>query len=159
MGNESTQPDPRVVYADIIDLPHWQSPTRPHMSLHDRAAQFAPFAALSGYDEMVTEEARLTDEQTILSETVLDVLDRKLRLLSEAIEEGQKPVCTITHFVQDALKAGGRYATVTEAVRKIDFFERKLILAKKAGRAGMYVTIDLDAILDMTGPLFEHSDI
>ena len=59
----SKEPDPRIVYADIIDLPHHQSAKRKHMSLHDRAAQFAPFAALVGYDEMVDEEARLTDRQ------------------------------------------------------------------------------------------------
>ena len=58
-GIGENEPDPRIIYADIIDLPHWQSPTRPHMSLHDRAAQFAPFAALTGYHEMVDEEAKL----------------------------------------------------------------------------------------------------
>ena len=57
-GITGNEPDPRIIYADIIDLPHWQSPTRPHMSLHDRAAQFAPFAALTGYHEMVSEEAK-----------------------------------------------------------------------------------------------------
>ena len=57
-GISGQEPDPRIIYADIIDMPHWQSPTRPHMSLHDRAAQFAPFAALTGYHEMVGEEAK-----------------------------------------------------------------------------------------------------
>ena len=60
-GITEKEPDPRIVYADIIDLPHHQSPTRPHMSLYDRAAQFAPFAALTGYDDMIVEEVRETD--------------------------------------------------------------------------------------------------
>ncbi len=57
-GIINKEPDPRIVYADIIDLPHHQSSTHPHMSLYDRAAQFAPFAALTGYDDMITQEAR-----------------------------------------------------------------------------------------------------
>ena len=60
-GITEKEPDPRIVYADIIGLPHHQSPTRPHMSLYDRAAQFAPFAALTGYDDMIVEEVRETD--------------------------------------------------------------------------------------------------
>ncbi len=61
-GIINKEPDPRIVYADIIDLPHHQSSTHPHMSLYDRAAQFAPFAALTGYDDMITEEARKTND-------------------------------------------------------------------------------------------------
>ena len=61
-GIINKEPDPRIVYADIIDLPHHQSTTHPHMSLYDRAAQFAPFAALTGYDDMITEEARKTND-------------------------------------------------------------------------------------------------
>lgn len=62
-GIKEKEPDPRIVYGDMIDHPHYQSPTRPHMSLHDRAAQFAPFAALSGYDDMVREKARIVDDR------------------------------------------------------------------------------------------------
>ena len=64
-GITEKEPDPRVVYADIIDLPHWQSPTRPHMSLYDRSAQFASYKALSGYEDMIQEEARLTDAEEV----------------------------------------------------------------------------------------------
>ena len=74
-GISGKEPDPRVIYADIIDLPHHQSPTRPHMSLYDRAAQFAPFAALTGYDDMVAEEARIVDNKIELSETEIDRLN------------------------------------------------------------------------------------
>ncbi len=62
-GITDKEPDPRIVYADIINMPHHQSTKHPHMSLHDRAAQFSPFAALSGYEDMIDEEARLTQEQ------------------------------------------------------------------------------------------------
>ena len=70
--------DPRTVYADIIGLPHHQSETRPHMSLHDRAAQFAPFAALVGFHDMVYEEQRQTDEQTQLTQNEIEELNFKL---------------------------------------------------------------------------------
>ena len=78
----------RIVYADIYNLPHFQSKTRPHMSLYDRAAQFAPFAALTGYDEMVTEEARLTDKPIELSEAELEVLNRKIELVEMLLQGG-----------------------------------------------------------------------
>ena len=65
--NDESKPDPRIVYADIIDLPHHQSEKRKHMSLHDRAAQFAPYAALTGFGDVITETARLA-EQDFLSE-------------------------------------------------------------------------------------------
>ena len=68
-GIKDQKEDAREVYADIIDHPHWQSPTRPHMSLYDRAAQFSPFAALTGYDDMVTEEARTVDRKIELDES------------------------------------------------------------------------------------------
>ena len=77
----------RIVYADIINLPHFQSQKRPHMSLYDRAAQFAPFAALTGFDDMVTEEARLTDKPIELSEIELETLNRKMDLLELLLQE------------------------------------------------------------------------
>lgn len=83
--------NPREVYADIIDLPHHQSKTRPHMSLYDRAAQFSPFAALSGYDNMVREEARLTDSERELPESELELLNKKMSLIMDVIEEKQYP--------------------------------------------------------------------
>jgi hypothetical protein len=103
-GITEKEPDPRVIYADIIDLPHHQSPTRPHMSLYDRAAQFAPFAALTGYDDMVAEEARIVENKVELSETEIDLLNQKLSLIADVIEKGEKPKVTITYFVPDQLK-------------------------------------------------------
>ena len=87
-GITEKEPDPRIVYADIIDLPHHQSATRPHMSLYDRAAQFAPFAALSGYDEMIVEEARETDTGIVLEDWELEQLNQKLTLIADVLEDG-----------------------------------------------------------------------
>ena len=119
--------DPRIVYADIIDRPHHQAANRNHMSLYDRAAQFAPFAALVGYDEMVREEARLTDEERQLSEDERGALDRKLRLIADVIEEDQRPEITVVyfepdtqkHFLTGILQAGGtrKYGYIEHCTR------------------------------------------
>ena len=95
-GITEKEPDPRVVYADIIDLPHWQSPTRLHMSLYDRSAQFASYKALSGYEDMIQEEARLTDSEEQLSEEAMVLLNQKLSLISNVISEGMHPELTFT---------------------------------------------------------------
>ena len=98
----------RFVYADIFNLSHHRSKTRPHMSLYDRAAQFAPFAALTGYDEMVSEEARLTDKRIELSEAELEALNRKMDLVEMLLEGGEHPTLSITGLVPDEHRAGGR---------------------------------------------------
>lgn len=102
-GIKNGEPDAKVVYADIIQLPHWQSPKRKHMSAYDRAAQFSPFAALTGYEDMVEEEAREVGTEIQLSETEMDVLNAKINLLSDMTEDGEKPEVTITYFVPDTL--------------------------------------------------------
>jgi hypothetical protein len=139
--------DPRVVYADIIGLPRHQSAAHPHMSLHDRAAQFAPFAALSGYDEMVGEEARQTDRQIVLGESDLEQLDRKVAALSEALAAGRHPEVSVLRFVPDARKAGGRYETVSGPVKKLIPHEKKLIL--RGALPSEEISIDMDRILDL----------
>ena len=144
-------PDPRVVYADIIGLPHHQSASRPHMSLHDRAAQFAPFAALVGYDEMVDEEARLTDRRIVPGESDLEELDRKFRRLSELLASGQRPAVSVLVFIPDPRKAGGRYETVSGRARRLDAAEKKLILLG-AGSPAEEISLDMDRILDLSGP-------
>ena len=118
--------DPRNVYADIIRLPHHQTGNRPHMSLYDRAAQFAPFAALVGYDEMVREEERLTDTERSLSEQEMSVLNRKLELIGSMVEERRHPEITVVFFAPDAHKSGGSYTAFTGVVRKIDVTEGKI---------------------------------
>ena len=97
-GITGKEPDPREVYGDIIDHPHWESPKHPPMSLYDRAAQFAPFAALSGYDDMIGEEARLVDNRIELSEEEWEELNRKLGRIDETICQGERPAATITLY-------------------------------------------------------------
>ena len=109
----------RIVYADIINLPHFQSQKRPHMSLYDRAAQFAPFAALTGFDDMVTEEARMTDKPIELSEIELEALNRKMDLVELLLQDGGHPTLSFTYFEPDSNKDGGQYLTRIGIVKKI----------------------------------------
>lgn len=157
-GITEKEPDPRIVYADIIDLPHHQSPTRPRMSLYARSAQFAPFAALSGYDDMVKEEARYVGQQMELGEASIELLNQKLTLIADVIEDGMKPTVSITYFEPDTMKAGGKYVTATEKIKKIDPVARKVILMKKSGVAGLNATIDIDRITEIHGDLVDYMD-
>lgn len=109
-------------YADIIGLPHHTSPTRPRMSVSARAAQFAPFAALTGYGAAVDETARLTDDRTILDENAKTMLDNKLQIIAEHLND--LPEVTFTYFEPDKKKSGGAYRSVTGPVREIDEYER-----------------------------------
>ena len=138
----------RIVYADIINLPHFQSQKRPHMSLYDRAAQFAPFAALTGFDDMVTEEARLTDKPIELSEIELETLNRKMDLVELLLQDGGHPTLSFTYFEPD------RYLTRIGIVKKIDTFTKKLILYGSDDIENKKIpTIDLqlDRIIDISG--------
>ena len=139
--------DPRIIYADIIGLPHWNSPTHPRMSLRDRAAQFAPYAALVGYGDMVKEEARETGLFKEPGEDEAEELEQALEQIERQIGEGDSPVCTISYFVPDERKTGGETVTATEKVRRIDPVNRKIILARKKSLAGAYEEIDLDRII------------
>lgn len=109
-------------YNDIINLPHHVSSKRPQMPMIDRAAQFSPFAALTGYDDAISETGRLTDEKIDLSEEEKEVLDRKQQFLLEKIDE--RPALTVTYFVPDAKKSGGAYVTKSGNLKKIDAIER-----------------------------------
>ena len=144
----------RIVYADIISLPHYQSQNRPHMSLYDRAAQFAPFAALTGFDDMVTEEARLTAKPIELSEVELEALNRKMALVELLLQDGGHPTLSFTYFEPDGYKEGGRYLTRIGIVKKIDTFAKKLILYGSDDMENKKIpTIDLqlDRIIDING--------
>ena len=125
--------DPKIVYADIIGLPHHQAPDRNHMSLYDRAAQFAPFAALVGYDEMVKEEARLTGAHIELSDTDMDILNRKLGMIIDAAEKKKFPEITFTYFMPDARKEGGEYVEISGFVRKVDTIDGIIHLGNEDG--------------------------
>ena len=113
-------------YDDIIGLPHHTSDRHPRMTMRQRAAQFAPFAALSGYGAAVNETARLTDQAVTPDEDTLILLDERLRILKAHLDDA--PVVTVTRFIPDERKEGGRYEDVTGPVRKIDEYERVLFM-------------------------------
>ena len=121
MGNTSNQQ-----YNDIIALPHHISTTRPRMSMLDRAAQFSPFAALTGYDAAIKETGRLTGQRIELTEECRAVLDRKQQVLLENLTE--HPEVSVTYFVPDERKSGGTYVTVAGRVKKVDEYQRLLLL-------------------------------
>lgn len=113
-------------YDDMINLPHHVSAARAQMLIANRAAQFAPFAALSGYDTAIRETARLTEKRVELDEDMKADLDRKLRLLTDRIAE--HPEVVVTYFRPDDLKEGGTYVTVAGEVKKIDNDGRAIVL-------------------------------
>ena len=114
-------------YDDIIDLPHPTSERHPRMSKVNRAAQFSPFAALTGYDAAVKETARLTDAKVELTEEEKSILDVKLQMLADRLVS--QPTVKFTYFKPDQKKAGGAYLTVSGAVKKIDGFTGDIVLA------------------------------
>lgn len=134
-------------YDDIINLPHHVSTKHPHMAPIDRAAQFSPFAALTGHDEAIKETARLTDERMELDENRKELLDVRLQLLREHL--GEKPTVTFTFFEPDERKSGGAYVTVTGSVKKIEEYENKIILEEG-------VVILIDEISAVEGELFHE---
>ena len=104
-------------YDDIIQLPHHQSTKRAHMSLHDRAAQFAPFAALTGHDAAIEETARLTEDEIILDDTAVADINEKLYEISQHLSEKWK--VSITYFRPDVKKQGGAYITDVGIIQKL----------------------------------------
>ena len=132
-------------YDDIINLPHHVSKTRPQMPMSDRAAQFAPFAALTGYDSAIKETGRLTDEKIELDDEALTVLDRKYQLLMDALDDA--PEIEITYFKPDERKAGGKYVSATGTVKKVDDFER--LITMQDG-----LKIPMDDVLSIDGEMF-----
>jgi len=115
-------------YNDIINLPHHTSPKRKHMSLLDRAAQFSPFAALTGYDEDVKEAGRLTDEKLGIDfdDYKQDTMDAVIRYLEE--NPGCNRRITVTYFVPDTKKGGGKYLTVDGIFKYVDISDMSLCL-------------------------------
>ena len=113
-------------YDDIINLPHHESTKHPKMSLYDRAAQFSPFAALTGHEAAIKETARLTEERIELDESAKTELDEKLQRLYETLSE--RPQITVTYFCPDELKEGGAYVTHTGVVKKMDAYYRTLLM-------------------------------
>ena len=116
-------------YDDIIHQPHHVSRKHPRMTLLNRAAQFAPFAALTGYEEMVAESARLTDRRIELDEDTIRQLNERLHVVMEAA--GEQPEITVFVFEPDKKKEGGSYRTLTGKVRRIDDVNREIILTDR----------------------------
>ncbi len=110
-------------YEDIISLPHHVSPVHPQMAVADRAAQFSPFAALTGYEDAIKETGRLTKERVELEEDAKTVLDEKLRLLRDRLVEKRDIEVAVTYFKPDGQKEGGAYFTAAGRVRKVDVYE------------------------------------
>lgn len=136
-------------YDSIINLPHHQSQTRPKMSLLDRAAQFAPFAALNGYDDAVKETARLTDGEAVLDDGQIAWLNERLMILSENTPTDTE--VEITYFIPDEKKDGGKYLTVTGLVQKILEFEGLVIMQSCE-------KIPVEKIVSIEGELFREID-
>ena len=111
-------------YADIIHLPHHVSRNHPQMSMADRAAQFSPFAALTGHDAAIAEAARLTDERPILDESVKQEISNLLQLAST----DSNLVLNIVYFVPDTRKAGGACIEITGRIKKLIPHEKQLIM-------------------------------
>lgn len=141
--------DVRKKYGDIIDLPHHQSPTRPKMSNYDRAAQFSPFAALTGHADAIKETARQTEEFIEPSDDMKAVINKKLLFLVEKLET--RPEVTITYFQPDEKKSGGAYITVTGTVSKIKNYER--VIQMSTGE-----TIPIDRVTEIEGDVFSDID-
>lgn len=136
-------------YDDIINLPHYTSSKRPRMAMIDRAAQFSPFAALTGYDAAVKETARLTEDWVELDEYQKSALNDRLQILQERLSN--TPEISITYFVPDERKSGGAYCTETGVTKKIDYYERAVIM-----RGGTHIPID--EIIGIEGDLFNQLD-
>ena len=115
-------------YEKIVGLPHKQSSTRKHMSLHDRAAQFAPFAALTGYEAAVKETSRLTAQRLELDDYEIERLNYKLQVIAEHLGEMK---VAITYFIPDAKKSGGKYVTKIGTVKKIEEYQKTVVMEDK----------------------------
>lgn len=116
-------------YDDIINMPHHISKKHPRMSLENRSAQFAPFAALTGYEDEVEETARLTDKRIEITDEIKTEMNIKLKSIQEKIYT--KPKVTITYFIPDSKKEGGSYKIVTSNVMKIDKYKQTIVLKDK----------------------------
>lgn len=137
-------------YDDIINLPHHVSSIHPQMPIADRAAQFSPFAALTGHDAAIKETARLTNRRVELDENSKSILNEKFQMIVENLQN--QPAVTITYFLPDDKKEGGSYISVAGSVKKIDEYKRRIILADGT-------KIPIDEVFDIDGELFRNIDL
>ena len=142
--------DAEKKYGDIIHLPHHVSSVHPHMPVSDRAAQFAPFAALTGYGDVIKETARQTDERPDLSEDEKQELNYKIQLACAL--PGEKPEIVLTYFVQDEKKSGGACHTARGKIRRIDPDAGQIILED-----GLRIRLDCVVDIEFTGQLSQSA--
>ena len=134
-------------YDDILYLPHHVSPTRQGMTMAERAAQFSPFAALVGYEDAVRETGRVVGQRVELSDEEKAVLDRKQRVILEALGRGEQPEVIVTYFRPDSRKDGGEYVRHTGAVKKVREIERALVFVDG-------VEVPFGDVVELAGDLF-----
>lgn len=134
-------------YDDIINLPHHVSKKHPQMSLEARSAQFAPFAALTGYGDAIDETQRETEDRIELDEEQKSILNRKIQFIKENIDN--KPEIIVTYFIPDLTKEGGRYVTITGNIIKIDSFKQSIILEDMT-------EIPINEIIEILGNIFSE---
>ena len=137
-------------YSDIINLPHHQSSTRKRMSMHDRAAQFAPFSALTGYEAAIKETARITERKSELDEDTLIELNRRMLMVLDNID--MKPFIMVKYFIADKKKQGGTYEIYKGNIRKIDDLKHILIFDDEK-------KIAMDCVVSIEGEIFEQTNI
>ena len=133
-------------YDDIINLPHFESKKHPRMSLEARSAQFAPFAALNGYEDAVKETARLTEKRIEIDDGLKVVLNSKLQIIQENIKNN--PEVTFTYFVYDKKKTGGKYITKMGIVKKININQQYILLMDKT-------KIPINEVINIQGCIFD----
>lgn len=134
-------------YDDILNLAHHVSTKHTKMSKEARAAQFAPFAALTGYSDEIKETARLTNNKIDIDEETKIILNEKFEIIKEKID--LKPQIIFTYYVPDLKKEGGKYITKTGIIKKIDSYNQTIILEDKT-------TIPILEIINIEGDIFKN---
>ena len=132
-------------YDTIINLPYNGVKNHTKMTLEERSAQFAPFAALTGYDGQIKEKARITNERIEIDEDIKALLDTKIQIIKENISNDSK--VEITYFVPDNKKNGGEYVSIIDIVREIDNFNRFIVMENN-------IKIPINEIIDINGDMF-----
>lgn len=136
-------------YDKIINLPHYEPKYHQRMSIYNRAAQFAPFAALTGYEDAVAETGRLTENEKLLNDDLKNVIDMKLQIVEEHIKDNQS--INVLYFVKDKRKAGGKYIKYSGNVKKIDKISQEIIFKDNT-------KICFDKILDIKAEFIKEID-
>lgn len=133
-------------YNDIINMPRHISKKYKQMSIAERSAQFAPFAALTGYEDEINETARIVDRKIELDEYEREIIDAKIKIIKENIKN--KPLIVVTYFVEDLVKQGGSYVCVKDNIKKIDEYNKILVLNKSIIKIDNIISIDSDIFLN-----------